>query len=104
MTQSHFNTELPVMQGASGHVRDVNGAIDADLKSLLAKLEALFGTWEGTASASFHQLKEQWHMHESKLNVALLGIADTIDVNNRNYDTTEQAATGAFNSAAGQLG
>jgi WXG100 family type VII secretion target len=104
VAQQHFNTEIAVMQAGAGHVREVNATIDSDLQSLLAKLEALFGTWQGTASASFHGLKDQWVLNERKLNTALLGIADTLEVNSRNYDATEQAATADFNSAAGGLG
>jgi WXG100 family type VII secretion target len=104
VAQQHFNTEVAVMQAGAGHVREVNALIDTDLKSLLSKLEALFGTWQGTASASFHQLKDQWVINEQKLNTALMGISDTLEVNSRNYDTTEQAATADFNSAAGGLG
>lgn len=104
MATQHFNTEVAVMQGGAAHVREVNALIDTDLKSLLSKLEALFGSWQGTASASFHGLKDQWVANETKLNVALIGIADTLEVNSRSYDATEQAATADFNSAAGGLG
>lgn len=60
MATQHFNTEVDVMRVGAVHVREVNAVIDTDLKSLLSKLEALFGTWQGTASASFHSLKDQW--------------------------------------------
>lgn len=58
MATQHFNTEVDVMRVGAVHVREVNAVIDTDLTSLLSKLEALFGTWEGTASASFHSLKD----------------------------------------------
>lgn len=93
----HFNTEVAVMQDGAGRVRQVNEAIDSDLRSLLAKLEALFGTWQGSASASFHGLKEQWVFNEQKLNVALEGIADTLVTNSQGYGATEETATADFN-------
>jgi WXG100 family type VII secretion target len=100
----HFTTEVAAMQAGATHVREINALIDTDLRSLLAKLEALFGTWQGSAAQSFHGLKDQWVMNEQKLNTALIGIADTLELNSRHYDATEQAATADFNSATGALG
>jgi len=103
MAAQHFTTEVEVMHAGSVRVRDVNAAIDADLRSLLSKLEALFSTWQGTAAQSFHGLKDQWVLNEQKLTAALEGIADTLDVNARSYEATEAAATADFDSAGSAL-
>ena len=47
---SNFRAELSTMQTASQHVYDVNAQIQAQLSNLLARLDPLMGTWQGSAA------------------------------------------------------
>lgn len=96
MAAGQFDTELPTMGTAAAHVLDINSGIQADLSSLMARLEPLFGSWQGTASTSFHSLKERWHTDTVKLNDALRGIAEALQVNQRNYATSEDTNRSGF--------
>lgn len=46
-----FQTEVPTMEVAAGHVLEVNEAVQATLADHLARLEPLMGTWQGAAAA-----------------------------------------------------
>jgi WXG100 family type VII secretion target len=99
-----FRTELPTMQTASNHVFEVNQQIQGQLSSLLARLEPLMSTWQGSASTSFHLLKQRWHEDASKLNAALHGIGESLVQNQRNYATTEETNQQGFSGIASALG
>src|SRR5258708_13128928 len=72
---SNFRTELSTMQAASQHVYDVNAQIQSQLSNLLARLDPLMGTWQGSAATSFQALKERWHQDPPHLNPPLRAIA-----------------------------
>lgn len=98
-----FQTEVPTMATASKHVFEVNDSVQATLSSLLNRLEPLFGTWQGAASVSFHELKQRWVENATQLNDALRGIGDGLVTNERRYDTTENTNTQGFTAMTGNL-
>lgn len=100
---NQFQTELPTMQVAAGHVFDVNTQIQATLRDLLNRLEPLMSTWQGSASVSFHTLKERWNDNAVKLNDALMGIAENLQQTHTNYDATETANDTGFKNITGNL-
>lgn len=99
-----FRTELPTMQTAAAHVQEVNQAIQGQLATLLARLEPLTGTWQGTAAASFQVLKQRWHDDATALNAVLRQIGDDLLQTHRNYAGTETDNQQGFSGMAGQLG
>jgi WXG100 family type VII secretion target len=99
-----FRTELPEMQSASQHVYDVNGQIQSELSSLLARLEPLMSTWQGEAATSFQTLKERWHQDATQLNAALRGIGDGIKQAHGNYQSVEEQTHQSMTSLTSRLG
>jgi WXG100 family type VII secretion target len=99
-----FRTELPTMQAASRHVYEVNAQIQSTLSNLLARLDPLMGTWQGSAATSFQVLKERWHQDATRLNQALRGIGDGLVSNQRTYAITEDSNQQGFTSISGRLG
>lgn len=99
-----FEADVPTMEVAAGHVLEVNDAIQAQLSTLLQRLEPLMGTWQGAAASSFHALKDRWHQDASTLNQALRGIGDGLVQSQRNYRSTEDANQQGFTGIAGELG
>jgi WXG100 family type VII secretion target len=99
-----FQTELPAMEVASRHVYEVNAQIQSTLSNLLARLDPLMGTWQGSAATGFQVLKQRWHDDATKLNQALRGIGDGLVSNTRNYTTTEDANRQGFGSVSSRLG
>ena len=101
---SNFRAELSTMQAASQHVYDVNAQIQAQLSNLLARLDPLTGTWQGSASTSFQVLKDRWHQDATQLNAALRAIGDSLVKVHANYQATEQSNQQGFTSITRKLG
>ncbi len=103
-TGGSFRTELPTMQVASRHVYEVNAQIQSTLANLLARLDPLTATWQGSAATSFQVLKQRWHDDATKLNSALRGIGDGLVQNQRNYQQSEESNQQGFTSITSKLG
>jgi len=101
---SNFRTELATMQTASQHVYDVNAQIQSQLSNLLARLDPLMGTWQGSAATSFHALKDRWHQDATQLNATLRAIGDGLVKVQGNYQATEDTSQQSFTSITRKLG
>lgn len=100
---SNFETETPTMQVAANHVLDVNSNVQQELSNLLSRLEPLMAAWQGSASVSFHDLKERWHQNAGILNDALMAIGEDLHQSEQNYSITEDTNTQGFTGMAGNL-
>ena len=98
MAGSQFRTDLGTMGTSAAHVHQVNAQIQTQLQQLMSRLEPLQGQWRSEAATSFSTLKVQWNDNARKLNDALRGIGEALDVNRSNYassdDTNRQGFTG----------
>ena len=103
-TAGSFETDVPTMEAAAGHVFEVNDGIQAQLASLLQRLDPLMGSWQGTAAMSFHALKERWHENATTLNQALRQIGEGLAQSQRTYQSTEETNRQDFTGIAGHLG
>jgi WXG100 family type VII secretion target len=101
---SNFRAELSTMHVAAQHVYDVNAQIQAQLSSLLARLDPLAGSWQGGAASSFKVLKERWHQDAMQLNAALRAIGDGLIKVHANYQAAEDAGQQKFTSITSRLG
>lgn len=101
---SNFRTELSTMQAASRHVYDVNAQIQSQLSNLLARLDPLMGTWQGSAATSFQALKERWHQDATQLNASLRAIGDGLVKVQSNYQASEDTSQQSFSSITRKLG
>jgi WXG100 family type VII secretion target len=101
---SNFRAELATMQAASQHVYEVNAQIQSQLSNLLARLDPLMGTWQGSAATSFQVLKDRWHQDATQLNSALRAIGDGLAKVHGTYNVTEEGAQQTFTSITRKLG
>jgi WXG100 family type VII secretion target len=99
-----FRTDVATMQTASQHVYEVNEQIQAQLSSLMARLEPLAAAWRGDASVSFQNLKAQYSDAATRLNGALRGIGDSLVANTGNYASTEETNRSGFTGISSVLG
>lgn len=61
-----------------------------ELAGLRAKVDALVGAeWSGAASASFHELYQEWQNGARQVQEALLGISEMLAGAGRTYQQTE---------------
>ena len=99
-----FNTDVATMQTAASHVQEVNGTIQAELSSLMSKLEPIASSWQGAAAASFQALQQRWNDDATKLNQILAQIAEGLVANAKSYAEQEAAAQEQINKTSGSLG
>jgi WXG100 family type VII secretion target len=100
----NFRAELSTMQGAAQHVQEVNEQIQAQLTSLLSRLEPLQSAWKGEGATSFQSLIERWHEDASQLNTVLGSIGERLGQTHANITTTEGEVGQSFNTITGRLG
>lgn len=101
---SNFRAELSTMHGAAQHVYDVNAQIQTQLSTLLARLDPLMSTWQGSAATSFQALKDRWHQDATQLNAALKAIGDGLVKSQASYNATEENTQQSFTSITRRLG
>ena len=101
---SNFRAELATMHAAAQHVYDVNAQIQSQLSNLLARLDPLMGTWQGSAATSFQSLKDRWHQDATQLNAALHAVGDGLVKAQANYEATEDTSRQSFTSITSRLG
>ena len=92
------------MHVAAQHVYEVNNQIQAQLSSLMARLDPLMGAWQGSAATSFQVLKDRWHQDATQLNSALRAIGDGLAKVHSTYNVTEEGAQQTFTSITRKLG
>lgn len=92
------------MHVAAQHVYDVNAQIQSQLSTLLARLDPLMGTWQGSAATSFQALKERWHQDATQLNAALKAIGEGLVKVHDSYNATEENTQQSFTSITRKLG
>ena len=101
---SNFRAELATMHVAAQHVYEVNAQIQAQLSSLLARLDPLMSTWQGSAATSFQVLKDRWHEDATQLNAALRAVGDGLVKAHAGYEATEEQGRQSFTSITTKLG
>jgi len=92
------------MHVAAQHVYDVNAQIQSQLSTLLARLDPLMSTWQGSAATSFQVLKDRWHQDATQLNAALKAIGDGLVKSQASYNATEETTQQSFTSITRKLG
>src|SRR5262252_3799730 len=100
----NFKAELPTMQAAAQHVQEVNDQIQAQLSSLLTRLEPLKTAWKGTGANSFNTLIERWHEDASQLNSVLATIGERLTQTHSNLSGAEGDVGQSFNTITSRLG
>ena len=101
---SNFRADLSTMHVAAQHVYDVNSQIQSQLSNLLARLDPLMSTWQGSAATSFLVLRDRWHQDATQLNAALKAIGDGLVKVHGNYEATEDSTRQSFTSITSRLG
>jgi len=104
MSGGSFQTDLSTMLSTSQRVRDVNEQIQSTLNGLRDRLEPLKGTWKGSAAASFQQLEDRWHEDATRLNGALIGIADSLKQAHGSYTSAESEVGQSISTITSRLG
>lgn len=96
-----FNTEHDVMQSTANRVDNVNANVQGELDRLQGTVEAVAGSWKGSAQGAFDQLMIEWNESATKLQTALQSISENIRANARAFQSTEEETARTFTAMSG---
>lgn len=99
-----FGTRTTEMARAGRHVLAVNEAIQTELRTLRARVEAMNGLWSGEAATAFRQLMARWDGDARALADALTGIGQALGASGTTYEVQEAEQRSAFSSITSALG
>jgi WXG100 family type VII secretion target len=100
---SQFGTHTDVLAQAAARVEQVNGEIQAQLRSLSGMVAGTAGFWRGDTQRTFTALMERWNNDAARLTDALGAIASALAQTGTAYATTEEGSTSALRSSGSGL-
>jgi len=93
---SRFQVDTARIQAASGDVTRISGEIEANVKTMMARLNALQDAWQGSASTSFQAVTRDWERTQHTVRESLDSISAALHRAGAQYSEVEQANTGMF--------
>ncbi|WRS31103.1 WXG100 family type VII secretion target [Actinomycetaceae bacterium MB13-C1-2] len=81
---------------ASGNVVQSAEAIRGSVAGMMTQLQALEGSWVGTASNSFQELISRWHTTQLQVEDSLTAISSALTQASSSYAEAEGANTAMF--------
>lgn len=77
-------------------MRATAGSISDELNRMLARVQALTGSWTGQAASSFDGYYQQMNAGWSQLREGMEGVATMLDGSAQAYEETESGIAGQF--------
>ncbi|WP_151549509.1 MULTISPECIES: WXG100 family type VII secretion target [Corynebacterium] len=99
----HFRTESQTMVATAGKVDQTNHDVQAELARLRGTVDAIGGSWQGSAQLAFTNLMSRWDASARQLQEALSSISENIRANARAFDVSETENETAFRRVGGGL-
>jgi WXG100 family type VII secretion target len=93
---SVFKVDTEQISSASGDINRVAGEIEAGVKAMMGKLNALQGTWQGSAAANFAGVSEDWRRTQDQVRDSLQRISLALGQAATQYGEVENANTRTF--------
>ncbi|MCH8627942.1 WXG100 family type VII secretion target [Arsenicicoccus piscis] len=93
---AQFRVDTDRIVAASGDVARISGDIEAQVATLMARLTGLQDAWQGSASAGFQSVMEQWRATQAQVRESLDSINHLLAQAGAQYAETEQANTAMF--------
>jgi WXG100 family type VII secretion target len=100
---SSFITDVSTMTTAARHVDEVAAAIDAELRTLDARIAPIVGGWKGNGSAAYQQLHRRWMEDAGKLRQVLAEISLGLNQSGQRYQTQEDSVSAQMTRTLGSL-
>ncbi|GAA1164514.1 hypothetical protein GCM10009584_01730 [Ornithinimicrobium humiphilum] len=88
---NHFAVDTARLAAASGDVERIAGTIDSEVRAMMASLVALQDCWQGSASARFQAVVQDWRATEERVTASLQQISSTLRMSGQDYEQVEQA-------------
>ncbi|WP_433796355.1 WXG100 family type VII secretion target [Actinoplanes sp. CA-252034] len=93
---SDYAVSPEAIRGVAAQVSAGASEIDAQRANLLAQIQGLGDSWQGSASAALQSLYAQWDADVRSLHDTLTQIGQTMQSAAGNYESTESAVRGTF--------
>lgn len=81
---------------ASGNVAQTAETIRVSVAAMMAQLQALDGSWVGTASSSFQGLIARWHATQIQVEDSLAAVSEALAHASSSYAEAEGASAAMF--------
>ncbi|MFK5582541.1 MULTISPECIES: WXG100 family type VII secretion target [unclassified Serinicoccus] len=85
-----FAVDTARIAGASGDIERIAASIEADVRSMMAKLNALQDCWRGSAAGSFAAVTQDWSATQERVRTSLQQISTTLRTAGQDYELVEQ--------------
>jgi len=73
------------------------------IQTLRGEVEAVLGSWQGSAAGAFAQVHEAFETQAQKINTALDGMHTALVSTHATYSTQESDQTSTFNTMSGNI-
>ena len=85
-----FAVDTARIAAASGDIERIGASIEAEVRSMMAKLNALQDCWRGSAAGNFHAVTQDWSATQERVRASLQQISTTLRTAGQDYELVEQ--------------
>lgn len=96
---NHFAVDTARIAAASGDIDRIAGSIEAEVRAMMAKLVSLQDCWQGSASARFQTVMQDWKATEERVNASLQQVSTTLRVTGQDYAQVEETNRMRFSAS-----
>ena len=98
---SQTQAESSVMAATATKFETVNSGLQSMLKTLMAELSTLSGSWKAVGAMEFEKVKQQYAADLEALNRALSDTAEAVRSSGQSYDTSDANAAARVTKSGG---
>ncbi len=88
---THFAVDTARIAAASGDIERIAGTIESEVRAMMAQLTALQDCWQGSASARFQTVIQDWQATQERVRSSLQQVSTTLRVTGQDYEQVEEA-------------
>lgn len=93
---SHYNVNALDVENASQQAMSCAESVRAEVNAMMGHLNALEGSWQGSAATAFSGLIQDWKRAQLQVEESLDSISTALSQAAVNYREAEEAATRMF--------
>lgn len=93
---TQFQVDTERIAGASADVARISSDIESTVAAMMARLGSLQDAWQGSASAGFQGVMQQWRATQAQVRESLDAVNHLLAQAGSRYADTEQANTALF--------
>lgn len=94
-----FAVDTARIAAASGDIERIAASIESEVRSMMAKLNALSDCWQGSAAGSFASVTQDWSSTQERVRASLQQISLTLRTAGQDYELVEQTNRMRFTPA-----